>query len=172
MNIIFLCIKIFFVRIIDVTLGTIRTVYTVKDKILASAVIGFFEVLVWFLIAAEALETTDNILIPIFYSLGFATGTYIGGYISRKMINGNLHLEIITQKGSKQWLNELRENGFAVSVININKRGNENDKYMFLMEIESKDLNKVYNIIKKHDKNAFVIVNESKEVVNGYFKVK
>ena len=32
MSIFLLCIKIFLVRIIDVTLGTIRTIYTVKDK--------------------------------------------------------------------------------------------------------------------------------------------
>ena len=45
MDILFLCIKIFLVRIIDVTLGTLRTIITVKDKVFLASVIGFFEVL-------------------------------------------------------------------------------------------------------------------------------
>ena len=38
------CIKIFFCRIMDVSLGTVRTILTVKGKTLLSAVIGFAEV--------------------------------------------------------------------------------------------------------------------------------
>ena len=97
MDILFLCIKIFLVRIIDVTLGTLRTIITVKDKVFLASVIGFFEVLVWFLIAKEALDTEiDSIFIGIFYALGFATGTYIGGKISRKVIKGNFLVQVIT----------------------------------------------------------------------------
>ena len=97
MSIFYLCIKIFLTRIIDVTLGTFRTILTVKDKVLVSSVIGFFEVLIWFLIAKEALETNSSILIGVFYALGFASGTYIGGIISRKLIKGNLQVQIITK---------------------------------------------------------------------------
>ena len=76
-----LCIKVFFIRIVDVSLGTIRTIITVKDKRFLASLIGFIEVLVWFVVAKEAINTDDNsILIAISYSLGFATGTYIGAY--------------------------------------------------------------------------------------------
>ena len=80
-----LCLKIFFVRILDVSLGTIRTLFTVKGKKIIASVIGFFEVLVWFLVVKEALNTDENsIFIAISYSLGFATGTYIGSYLSKE----------------------------------------------------------------------------------------
>ena len=80
MSIFFLCIKIFFVRIVDVTLGTLRTIITVKDKIFLASVIGFFEVLVWFLIAKEALDTaSSSVLVGILYALVLACGTYNGG---------------------------------------------------------------------------------------------
>ena len=36
----FLCLKIFFVRIIDVSLGTVRTIFSVKGKNLIASLIG------------------------------------------------------------------------------------------------------------------------------------
>ena len=75
-----LCIKIFFARIFDVTLGTVRTMFTVKGKRLIASLIGFIEVLIWFLVVREALNTeSKSIFVAISYALGFATGTYIGG---------------------------------------------------------------------------------------------
>ena len=170
MSIFYLGIKIFFSRIIDVTLGTLRTIITVKDKIFIASIIGFFEVLIWFIIAREALEINDNsFLIGVFYALGFAAGTYIGGLVSRLIIKGNLSVQIITNNATQEWVENLRENGFAVSVFNINQKKGYPDKYMFFLEINQKDLTKLQKLIKKHDKNAFIVVNESKKVINGYF---
>ena len=39
-----LCIKIFLVRILDVSLGTVRTIMTVKNKNLIASIIGFIEI--------------------------------------------------------------------------------------------------------------------------------
>lgn len=173
MSIFFLCIKIFFVRIVDVTLGTLRTIITVKDKIFLASVIGFFEVLVWFLIAKEALDTaSSSVLVGIFYALGFACGTYIGGKLSQKFIKGNLTVQVITTNATTKWVNSLRKNGFAVSVMDINQKENEPDKYMFFIEINKNDFIKLHGLIKQFDKNAFIVVNESKTVINGYFSNK
>lgn len=173
MSILFLCIKIFLVRIVDVTLGTLRTIITVKDKIFLASVIGFFEVLVWFLIAKEALDTaSDSILIGVFYALGFACGTYIGGKLSRRFVKGNLTVQVITSKATDEWLRTLRENGFAVSVMDIRQKDDDPDKYMFFMEINKNDFDRLHRLIKRFDKNAFIVVNESKVVINGYFSQK
>lgn len=173
MNILFLCIKIFLARILDVTLGTVRTIITIKDKIFLASIIGFFETLVWFVIVQEAIETdSNNLFIGIFYALGFAFGTYIGGIVSNKVIKGNLSVQVITSKASEKWLKDLRDNGFAVSVMDMIEQDNYPDKYMFFLEINNSDFNRLYKIIKKYDKNAFVVVNESKTVVNGFFTQK
>ena len=42
MALLLLCLKIFFARIIDVTLATLRTVYSVKGKTLLAGIIGLF----------------------------------------------------------------------------------------------------------------------------------
>ena len=61
-----LCLKIFFVRILDVSLGTIRTIFSVKGKSLIASLIGFVEVTVWFLVVKEAINTDNNSLWIVF----------------------------------------------------------------------------------------------------------
>lgn len=167
MEIAILCIKIFFVRIIDVSIGTIRTIVTVKGKTFVSSVMSFFEVLIWFLIVREALNTDiDSIWIAIAYSGGYATGTYIGGFLSERFIKGNFGVQVITT--NKELSNIIKKSGFGLSKIDISD--DENEKFMLLIEIDKARFNKLKNVIKKYDKNAFVVVNETKDVYNGYFE--
>lgn len=168
MTIFLLCSKIFLVRIIDVSLGTIRTIVTVKNKKLLASIIGFFEVLVWFLIAKEALNIdSKSILVAISYSLGFASGTYIGSYLSEKYIRGDIEVQIITD--NLNLIEYLRTVGYAVSVIDVQGQDKTKDKYMLLIGIDKNDFDKIRKIIKDFDKKAFVIVKETRNIYNGYF---
>lgn len=167
MNLIFLCIKIFFARILDVTIGTVRTVIMVKGKVYIAAFLAFFEVLIWFFVAREALMTNiDSLMIPIAYSAGYATGTFIGTYISNNFIKGIVGVEIITKQNQLQLIDEIKKNGFAVSIIDL--KGNKNG--MLLCQINNKKQSKLLNIVKIIDPSAFIIVNETKYVHNGFIK--
>jgi len=169
--ILILCVKIFFVRILDVSLGTFRTLLTVKGKTLYASIIGFIEVIIWFLIVKEALNTDiDSIWVAVSYSGGFATGTYIGGLISKKFIRGNLTVQIITSNEYSKLVNELRDAGYAVSVLNVRGKNEDEEKYMLFIEIENKSLYHLQKLIKKLDPEAFIVVNESKYVYNGYIR--
>lgn len=163
-----LCLKVFFVRILDVTLGTFRTILTVKSKIVQASLIGFFEVLVWFLVVKEALNTDiDSIWVAVFYSAGYATGTFLGGKLSQKFIQGNSTLQVITK--NRKIIDVISGSGYGVTVINA-KGYNDSKKYMLVIEVDNKSLSDVKDIIKKLDKNAFIVVTETKLVQNGYIK--
>ena len=165
-----LCLEIFYARIIDVSLGTFRTIITVKGKSLYAAMIGFVEVLVWFVVVKEALNTTETgIWIGISYALGFATGTYIGSVLSQKLIKGKLSVQVITSRKNEKLIECIREKGYAVSVMDIDGKNKEEDKYMLFIEIDDYRLEDLQKIIKENDKKAFLVVNETKYVQNGYF---
>ncbi len=170
MNMFFLCLKIFIARIIDVSLGTFRTVNTVKGKNVSSSIIGFFEILIWFFVVREALNTdVNNILIAISYALGFSTGTYIGGIISDRFIRGRYSVQIVTTKAFPDMIDALRKENFAVSMMDITGFNNKEIKNMLFIEIDKKDFYKLQKIVKSYDKKAFIVANESKYVINGYF---
>ena len=107
---ILLCLKIFAARIIDVTLGTIKTFYIFKEKRITSFIISFFELIIWFYAARTALSMEINsIFIPISYALGYANGTYIGTFISSKYIKGHLTVNVISNKITKDKLKKFKE---------------------------------------------------------------
>lgn len=165
----FLCLQIFFARILDVSLGTVRTILTVKEKKLIAAIIGFIEVSIWFIVVQEAISVSEtNLLIIFSYAGGFATGTYIGSVISTKFIKGSLSVQIITSSKNEQLVHRLRKEGYAVSVIDA--RGKDGSKYLLLVEIDKKNLAKLQELVHKFDNKPFIIVDDTKYVQNGFIK--
>ncbi len=166
-----LCLKIFFARILDVSLGTVRTVLTVKGKKGYASFFGFVEVLIWFLVVQEAMNTDEaGLIIAISYAGGFATGTYIGGLISQKLIPGNFGVQVVTSSKNKDMVETLRKEGYAVSVLDV--KGQKESKLMLFIEIDKKRFDHLQYLVKSLDEKAFIVVNETKYVENGYFKKK
>ncbi|MDD2434989.1 MAG: DUF5698 domain-containing protein [Bacilli bacterium] len=171
MALLLLCSKIFFVRILDVSLGTVRMIMTVKGKKAFASTIGFIEILIWFLVVQEAL-TTDNpsIWIAIAYAGGFATGTFIGSLLSERFIQGNLSVQVVLQNQDNDIVNSIREAGFAVSVVEVLGREINHKRYMLLIEINKRQFNQLRSLVKKLDPKAFITVKETQYVLNGFIK--
>ena len=171
MELFLLCIKIFFARIIDVSLGTIRTVFTVRGKTVLAGIIAFIEVFIWFVIVKEAMSTElKSLWIIISYAGGYSTGTIIGTYISKRFINSLITVEIYSSKITENDVNKLRKNGFGVSVVETKYNYDDNNKNILFITLNSKNLNKLKNIITKMDEKVFMVINESKIVYNGFVK--
>ncbi len=170
MTLLSMCMIIFFARIIDVSLSTIVTVLTVKNKRILATILGFIDVIIWFLVVREALTTNiKSIWIAISYALGYAIGTFTGTTLSNKLINGKISMQVVLDKKSEEKINEIRNKGFAVSQVNCTGKDNTS-KLMLFIELDKKNLNDLKTIINKIDENAFMVINETKYVVNGFFK--
>lgn len=168
MNLFILCIKIFLVRILDVSLGTVRTLITVKGRNFLAACVGFVEILIWFVIVKEALNTDENsIFVAVSYALGFATGTYLGGILSKKIIHTDLTVQIISPK-AEELASEFREKNYAVTLLDIEGKEKIGNRKMLILSINEKRLDNIRKITRNIDNKAFVFINETKYVFNGY----
>ncbi len=171
MELFLLCLKIFFARIMDVSLGTIRTNYSVRGNTILAGIIGFFEIFIWFLVVQEALNTEINSLwIVISYSSGYAVGTIFGTFISKTFINGLISIEVITSKATTANINKIRNAGFGVSVVNTKENYKNTNTSILFITLNSKYLNSLKQVIKQIDPKAFIVINETKIVQNGYIK--
>ncbi|MCK9393959.1 MAG: DUF5698 domain-containing protein [Clostridia bacterium] len=170
MEILILCLSIFFCRILDVSLGVARTILSVKGKSFSASIIGFIEVLIWFLIVKNALNSNiGGIYVALAYASGFATGTLIGGYLSSKFIKTKINVQIITSSRNANILKIISENGFPATIINASGIINDDsDRYMLVIEIQSCDFKKLKNLILSLDKHAFIFVSELTQSINGY----
>ena len=158
-------------RILDVSLGTIRTIIMVKGNSLKCAFIAFFEVFVWFIVAREALNTEHiSLWIAISYSAGYATGTYIGSKLSNIFVKGNTTCQVITSKATKNNIKLLRDKGYALTILDIKDYYDGIKKKMLLIEINNTKIKELSKLIRKIDNNAFITFSETKTVINGFIK--
>lgn len=167
MEILILCIRIFFTRIVDVSMGTFRTIMTVRGKKYVASFIGFVEVFIWFLVVKDALGSGDtNIFVALSYAGGYACGTVIGGLISEKFVSTNLTVQIITS--ALDLADILRAKDYAVTVLDVNGMDADTSKVMLILEIPNKKITLLKKFVKEVDDKAFIIINEAKYVYNGY----
>lgn len=168
-----LCLKIFFGRILDVSLGTIRTVLTVKEKHAFASICGFVEVAIWFTIVSEALSSAQSdIAVVIAYAAGFSCGTYIGGRLSSKLIGGYCELHVIIDQKLEETVTKLHDSGFGVSVIDVNPSVFSGKKNLLVIAASKAQIDVVKKIIYSENPTAFIILDETKNVNGGYLKRK
>ena len=155
----YLSIKIFFARILDVTLGVIRTVEIVKKNTIKAVIIAFFEVLIWYVVAREALTYKEfNIVIAVCYSLGYAFGTLMGSFISNYFISGNSGIFIVSKVIDKKEINIIKNNGYRLSSLTL-----DNDNKMLFIEVDNRKVKDLLSLIKSIDKQSFVCIIDAKK---------
>ena len=176
MNVAFpvLCLIICLGRIVDVALGTTRTVFTVKGKSYVSAVIGFIEAMLWFLFVREALsfqaKGMQTYAIAIAYALGFALGTFVGGIISSKFIKTKINVQIILTNKNNELVKALSDAGFGATVLIATGATKQEERFMLLIETDNKQLKTLKLIVSEKDPKAFITISDIKATQNGYFR--
>ena len=163
------CLILFVGRICDVSLGTIKTVLTVKEKTGLAACVGFCEVLIWFVVVRDALNSEYPVYwLALAYAAGYASGTFIGGILAKRLVTGHVTVEVITSNRSDVIPNKLREHGFALTVINVNESNFGEQKYMIIADVNKKEVKHFEERVKAYDPGSFIIVRDTKAYFGGY----
>lgn len=163
------CMMIFFVRIVDVTLGTLGTVLVIRGKKGIGSIISFVNVGIWFLIVRQALSIENaSIWIAVAYAGGYAAGTYAGSWLEEKLALGSSSVTVITRGIRNDVAEAVRKAGYAVSVVRCHGKDNEN--LMLLIEIGRKKVNNVIKVVNSVAPDSFISVSDTTKIVNGYFR--
>lgn len=161
MTLLLTCLKIFFARILDVCISTVRTTFVLRGKTIIVAILAFFEITIWFLVAREALNTELNFFIVISYSGGYTTGTILGTIITHKLINTNMELIVISNKIKNT--KKIKEANYGVTILKKDK-----NQTVLLIETDKKRLEELTNLLHKLDNLAFITIKETRTIINGY----
>ena len=109
---------VFLARVIDVTLGTLRTLSIVNSMMKTAFVLGFIEISLWLVVISKVMaHIYESPLLGIFYSLGFATGNAVGIMIEKRIAFGHVVLRVIIPFSEKHLANRVREAGYAVTTF-------------------------------------------------------
>ena len=107
-----LTLVIFFARIMDVSLGTVRTIVVFRGRRLLAAVIGFFEIIIWVVAAGQVLQNLDAWYLIVAYAGGFGAGNYVGIWMESKLAIGREMVSAISFRTDGGLARLLRERGF------------------------------------------------------------
>ena len=113
-----IAILIFALRIVDVSLGTLRTVSIVRGYIIFAAILGFFEVGIWITVVAQLITRMgESWLLIIAYAGGFSAGNVVGILIERRIALGIAVVRLISSNHGAEIAAKLREIGYTVTTI-------------------------------------------------------
>lgn len=159
---------IFFARLIDVSMSTMRTLMVMQGRRLQAALIGFFEISIYITALSRVVNSLDNPLNLLAYALGFACGNYIGITLESKIALGNLSAQVILKTTeNNELIKSLREKGFGITILQ--GQGLEGTKDILVIAINRRDLETLKKLVYSFDKEAFITVNSINPISGGYF---
>jgi len=159
---------IFFARICDVTIGTIRIILVSKGQKSLAPLLGFFEVLIWIIAIGQIMSNLDNWVCYLFYAAGFAAGNYIGMMVEEKIALGVVGMRLVTAKPADELVSILIEKGYGVTQMPA--KGSQGDVNVLYMSLDRKKLNDLIEVVNEFNPGAFYTVEDIRLVNKGVFQ--
>jgi uncharacterized protein YebE (UPF0316 family) len=166
-GLLYLPLMIFFARIADVTLGTVRIISLSRGYKYLAPVLGFFEVLIWITVIGKIMQNLDHFYYFVAYAAGFATGNFVGLHIEEFVAMGSFIIRIIPRKQAGQLIASLSNAGFGATVIAASGATGPVD--IVYSVIKRKDMKTVVDLIRNFDPTAFYSVEDVRYVSQGIF---
>ena len=158
---------IFLARVFDVTLGTLRIIFTSRGLRNLAPVLGFIETFVWIIAVSSLVKHAQNVAAYVGYAGGFATGTFVGMLIENKLAVGTVTFRAIIRRDVKELLKTLVGAGFGVTVVD--GEGSSGKVKIIYTTVKRQDLPVVVDIFHRLVPGAFLSVEEVRSTEQGVF---
>ena len=149
-------LAIFFMRICDMTLDTLRIIFMTKGFRRLAPIIGFFEILIWIIAITRIMRNVDNWICYVAYAGGFATGNYVGMLVDEKLAIGHELIRVFTRMDAAKLAGALRTDGYGVTTVKAS--GMQGDVGILYIVANRKHQKHVMDLIEQSDPKAFVTV--------------
>lgn len=167
---VFMYVAIFFAKLVEVSLATVRSVLINRGEKLKGAIIGFFEVLLWVTVASQVLGTiTEDPFKVVVYCFAFACGNYLGVIIEGKLAIGTASMQVFVSDEVIEELSALlRGRGFGVTIIE--GQGKDGPVQVLLIFVKRKCVDEAIGLIRDLSPHAMITVNDVRHLRNGYMR--
>ncbi len=160
-------VLIFLARIVDVSIGTLRIIFLSRGMRFLAPICGFFEVLVWLMAIGQIMQNLTSWVNYAAYAGGFATGNYVGLWLESRLAMGLLSVWVITTEDAAELSEWLQRERFGIT--SVSAQGAQGLVRMIIIVIKRRDLPQVMTMLREHNPEAFVAVNDIRSVRGGVF---
>jgi uncharacterized protein YebE (UPF0316 family) len=159
---------IFFIRLLNMTLDTVRMLTVVRGMKTVTFFLGVVETTLFVLALGSVVNDLDNPLNIIAYSVGFATGNVIGMLIEKRLAFGFISMTIVSSVRGQELAEKLRELGHAVTVIPA--RGRDGSVEVLECSVQRKNAAEIQKFAMQVDPNAFITSRDIHPIWRGYWR--
>jgi uncharacterized protein YebE (UPF0316 family) len=152
-------------RICDVSLGTLRSIFVIQSRKYIAAMIGFFEVLIWIYAMRYIVNHMDNEINLIGYAGGFALGTFLGVSLEQSLGFSHIQINVISRQKAQLIIDGLRAANYGVTTIM--GTGINGEITVLFSIIKKNNLKKLKKLVQIIDEDAFISIQPSSPY-NGY----
>jgi uncharacterized protein YebE (UPF0316 family) len=160
-------------KIIEISIQSLKTCMMVKGQRLKAAGLGFVECAIWGLVISTIISTLgDNLLLLLFYCVGYAAGLFIGSTIENKIALGTSNLELFANdENTWKIIEYLKENNRGYTVLD--GHGSTEKMNMIFIVLPRREAVRVLKDIRRLcDNKVFVVASEVSKYAGGYGMVK
>jgi uncharacterized protein YebE (UPF0316 family) len=159
---------IFFLRVADMSLDTIRLLYVVRGRKRLAWVLGFFQSLIFVIAIANVLTGKAGWISILAYALGFATGNVAGMWIEERLAVGFIRLTVVSARLGAALADALRKHGYAVT--EIPGRGKNGTVTVLTISVRRREFDHVETLILETDPDSFVTAEDVRAVRRGFWR--
>ena len=159
---------IFGLRIVDVSMSTIRILLAVRGHKMVVPLIGFFEVLIWVTAVGNAIKFLDSPLHLLGYAGGFATGSIVGLLIEEQLAIGYATIRVVSTHAGVEMADGLRNIGFGVTEFGA--MGRDGRVEVLYTVCKRRDIERVITEVERWDAQAFITVEEPRDIRWGWMQ--
>jgi uncharacterized protein YebE (UPF0316 family) len=166
MSLLLPALLIFCLRVTDVSIGTLRSLYAQRGRRGLAAALGFVESAIFILAISRIMKDVDKPLNMLAYASGFATGSFMGITIERWIASGMILVRIIARDNYQPLLAALRDRGFGVTAVAGS--GRTGDVGLFFVVAPRKRERELLKLVEQTDPDAFVTLDAVNHALGGY----
>lgn len=153
-------------RICDVSLGTIRTIYTLRGRKIVSSLIGLVESTIFITAISSVLAAGLAEPIKIIgYVTGYALGIYIGISLEGLIASGWTLIRVITRDSADELTERLREQGEAVT--RVMGEGRDGPVPVLFVVVRRKRARRTLKMLRQISPKAFITVDSVAQAIGG-----
>lgn len=163
-----LTLIIFVLRVTDMSLDTLRTLFIFRGMRPLALVFGFFQSLLWVIAISSVLTNLGNPFNVLAYAGGFATGNVVGMWIEERLAVGHGHMRIMSPNRGAVIAESIRRAGYAAT--ELAGRGKDGTVAVINCSVRRRDVNRLRRQVQGIDPEAFITVQEVRPLNRGFWR--
>lgn len=153
-------IVIFVLRVVDVSLGTMRFLMIARGHRAPAAAVGFVEILVWITAVGAAIQNLSSPLHVVGYAGGFSAGTWVGSWLEERLALGTATVQAYCRGTDSGVATAIRGLGLGATISN--GEGLEGPVQIISTVVKRYAVPRVIKTIEDVDPDAFIAVYDAR----------